>query len=139
MKKIILTISIVLMAGFFAASVYAWGCGGMYGSGYNNGMQGRGNYNGAGYNNNTYQSFNNDTQALRSSIAADRAELNALMAGANPDSKRARELSEQISKSENELRIKAQEYNVSGSGMMGYGNGWNCGINGHNHNFSGCW
>ena len=140
MKKIILTISIVLMVGFFAASVYAWGCGGMYGSGYNNGMHRGGNYNGAGYND-SYQPFNNDTQALRSSIAADRAELNALMAGTNPDPERARQLSEQSSKSEDELRTKAREYNITGNGygMMGYGNGWNCGINGHNHNFSGCW
>jgi hypothetical protein len=137
MKKIFMTISIVLMVGFLAGSAYAWGCGGMYGNGYNNGM--RGNHNGAGYNNGDYQSFNNDTQALRSSIEADRVELNALMAGTNPDPKQARELSERISKSENELRNKAQEYNVSSRGMMGYGQGWNCGITGHDHNFAGCW
>lgn len=136
MKKIFMTLSIVLMAGFLAANAYAWVCGGMYGSMYNNGM---GIYNGAAYNNGAYQSFYNDTQALRSSIAADRAELNALMAGTNPDPKQARELSEKISKSENELRAKAQEYNVSSRGMMGYGQGWNCGITGHDHDFAGCW
>jgi hypothetical protein len=139
MKKIFMTLSIVLIVGFLAASAYAWQCGGMYGSGYNNGMQGRGNYNGAGHNNDAYQSFSNDTQGLRSSIAADRTELNALMAGTNPDPKQARELSEQISKSENELRNKAQEYNISSRGMTGYGQGWNCGISGHDHNFAGCW
>lgn len=139
MKNFFMTISIVLIVGFLAASAYAWGCGRMYGSGHNNGMYGMGNYNGTGYNNDAYQSFNNDTQALRSSIAADRTELNALMAGTNPDPKQARELSERISKSEIELRSKAQEYNVPSRGMMGYGQGWNCGIDGHNHDFAGCW
>ena len=131
MKKIILTISTLLIVGFIATSAFAWGCGG-YGGGMNN----RG-----GYNTDAYQTFSNDTQELRSSIAADRVELDALMAGTNPDPKRARQLSEQISKSENELRTKARENNITGMGpgMMGYGNGWNCGINGHNHNFGGCW
>jgi hypothetical protein len=136
MKKIILTISTLLIVGFLAASAYAWG----HGYGHGGRMHGNG-YNQPGYNNEAYQSFINDTQALRSSIAADRAELNALMAGTNPDPKRARQLSEQISKSENELRAKARESNITGRGpgMMGYGNGWNCGINGHGHNFGGCW
>lgn len=127
MKKIMLTISTLLMVGFFATSAFAWGCGG-YGGGWNNT---------GGYNMGAYQTFSNDTQALRSSIAADRAELNALMAGTNPYPKRARQLSEQISKSENDLRTKAREYNIAGigPGMMGYGNG----INGHSHNFAGCW
>lgn len=133
MKKIILTVSIVLMVGFMAASAYAWGCGGMHGSGHNNGMHG------AGYNNDAYQSFNNNTQALRSSIAADRAELNALMASNNPDAKRVRALTEKISQSEIELRNAAQQYNMAGMGMGGYGQGWNCGISGHNHTFAGCW
>ncbi|NOX34050.1 MAG: zinc resistance protein [Deltaproteobacteria bacterium] len=138
MKKIIIAVSTILMAGFLAASAYAWGCGGMYGGGMY-GMNGYGNYYGAGYNNSPNQSFYNDTRALRSLIAADRAELNALTAGANPDPKRARELSVRISNSEIELRNKAQQYNVPGMGMMGYGQGWNCGIAGHNHNFAGCW
>lgn len=135
MKKVITAVTATLIVGFFTASAFAWGCGGMYG----NGMYGNGNYNQSGYNNEAYQSFTNDTQALRSSISADRAELNALMAGTNPDAKRARALSEQISKSENELRTKAQQYNVSGIGGRGYGQGWGCGITGHNHNFAGCW
>lgn len=130
MKKTIITISSFLIVGFLTASAYAWNCGGMYGYG---------DYDGANYHNGSYQSFNDDTQALRSSIAADRAELNALMAGTNPDSKRARKLSKEISKSENELRNKAKAQNVSAMGMTGYGQGWDCGISGHNHNFAGCW
>jgi Spy/CpxP family protein refolding chaperone len=134
MKKVITAVSAILIVGFFAASAYAWGCGGMYGRGMN-----RNGHNQTGNNNGAYQSFINDTLDLRDSLSADRTELNALMANANPDSKRARALSEQISKSENELRTKAQQNNVSGIGGMGYGQGWSCGITDHNHNFAGCW
>jgi len=134
MKKVITAVSAILIVGFFAASSYAWGCGGMYGRG----MNGNG-HNQTGNNNGAYQSFINDTQDLRDSLSADRTELNALMANANPDPKRARALSEQISKSENGLRTKARQNNVSGIGRMGYGQGWSCGITDHNHNFAGCW
>jgi len=135
MKKVITAITAILIVGFFAASAYAWGCG----YGYGGGMYGNG-YSQSGYNNGAYQTFINDTQALRSSISADRAELNALMAGANPDPKKARALSEKISQSENDLRNKAQQHSFSGRmGNWGYGQGWNCGINGHNHAFAGCW
>ena len=110
MKKVITAIAATLIVGFFAASAYAWGCG----YGYGGGMYGNGYYNQSGYNNGTYQTFMNETQALRSSISADRAELNALMAGGSPDPQKARALSEKISKSENELRSKVQRYNVAG-------------------------
>jgi Spy/CpxP family protein refolding chaperone len=136
MKKVITAIAATLIVGFFAASAYAWGCGNRYGGG----MHGNGHYNQSGNNSGDYQTFMTETQALRSSISADRAELNALMAGTNPDSQKARTLSEKISKSENELRAKAQEYNVAGGrGHWGSGQGWTCGINGHNHAFANCW
>ncbi len=136
MKKVITAIAATLIVGFFAASAYAWGCG----NGYGNGMHGNRHYNQSGQNSGDYQTFMTETQALRSSISADRAELNALMAGANPDPKKARALSEKISQAENELRNKAQQHNFSG-GMENweYGQGWTCGINGHNHAFAGCW
>lgn len=133
MKKVIITMAAVLMAGFLSASAHAWGCGGMYGNGYH----------GSCYNGRYNQAFYNETKALRSSIAADRAEIDALMAGTNPDPDRVRALSEQISRSEEELRSKARQYNVAGNmgpGMMhGYNQGWNCGIAGHDHAFAGCW
>ncbi len=136
MKKTITAVAATLIIGFFAASAYAWGCG----DGYGAGMYGNGHYNQSGYNNGAYQTFINETQSLRSSISADRVELNALMAGDNPDPQKARALSEGISQSENELRSKAQQYNVAGGmGNRGYGQGWNCGISGHNHAFAGCW
>jgi hypothetical protein len=130
MKKVIITISTILTICFLTASAYAWDFGGISGSR---------NYNNMGYNNVNYQSFMAETQALRSSIAADRAELNALMSGSNPDSKRARILSEQISRSENELRLKAQQKNIPGMGMMGYGQGQNMGMRSYNGNYMRCW
>jgi len=136
MKKIITAIAATLIVGFFAASAYAWGCG----NGYGGGMRGNRHYNQSGNNSGDYQTFMTETQALRSSIAADRAELNALMAGTNPDPQKARILSETISKSENKLRAKAQEYKVTGGrGHRGAGQGWSCGINSHKHDFAGCW
>lgn len=135
MKKVITAITATLIVGFFAASAYAWGCG----KGYGGGMRGRGYNNQAAYDNKAYQTFLSETQTLRTSISADRAEFNALMAGTNPDPQKARALSEKISKSENELRAKAQEHNVAGTGVRGeYGRGWNCRIN-NNSAFAGCW
>jgi Spy/CpxP family protein refolding chaperone len=111
MKKVITAIAATLIVGFFAASAYAWGCG----NGYGGGMRGAGHhYNQSGNNSGDYQTFMTETQALRTSISADRAELNALMAGTNPDPQKARTLSEKISKSENKLRAKAQEYKIAG-------------------------
>jgi len=137
MKKVITAITATLIVGFFTASAYA--CGGC-GYGYGGGMRGNGHYNQSGNNSGGYQTFMTETQALRSSISADRAELNALMAGANPDPKKARALSEKISQAENELRNKAQQHNFSGGmGNWEYGQGWTCGINGHNHAFANCW
>lgn len=136
MKKTITAVAVTLIVGFFAAGAYAWGCN----NGYGGGMHGNRHHNPSGYNDGAYQSFINDTQDLRASIAADRAELNALMAGENPDPQRARTLSERISQSEKQLRTKAHQHNVPGRmGNRGYGWGWNCGINGHNHDFAGCW
>ena len=131
MKKIIVTSSIVLFVGLISASAFAWNGCGNYGSG--NGHHRMNSDTG------DYQAFYNDTTTLQSNLAADRAELNALMAGENPDSKRARVLAVQISTSEIELRKTAQKHNVSGMGMRGYGQDWNCGISGHAHNFGGCW
>lgn len=62
------------------------------------------------------QAFYDSTAALRASLAADQAELNALMSGNNPDPKRARALSESISKSQDELMRQAG----SQAPMMGY-------------------
>lgn len=122
MKKTITAVTAIFIVGFFAVSAYAWGCG--YGSG--TGMRGYGKQfnNQSAVNQEDLDAFFKDTQALRASIAADQAELSALMAGTNPDPQKARALSENISKTQNELRAKAQQHNISGPmGGQGYGPG----------------
>ena len=138
MKKTITGATAIFIVGFFAVSAYAWGCG--YGSG--TGMRGHGK----GFNNQSavnpavnqedLDAFFKDTQAHRASLFADRAELNALMAGTNPDPKKARALSQNISKTRSELRAKAQQHNISGP--MGGRGGRNCGGQ-YRHKSAKCW
>lgn len=138
MKKTITAATTLFIVGFFAVSAYAWGCG--YGSGPGNRGYGNQLNNQSAVNQEDLDAFYKDTQALRTSLRADRTELNALMAGPNPDAKRARALSENISKTQSELRAKAQEYNISGP-MGGRGNGpgyGNCGGRYRNHTPR-CW
>lgn len=135
MKKTITAVTTIFIVGFFAVSAYAWGCG--YGSG--TGMRGPGKQMNNQYtvNQEGVDAFLKDTQGLRASISADRAELSALMAGTNPDPKKARALSENISKTRNELRAKAQQHNISGP-MGGQGNGY-YGSGHHRNQSAGCW
>jgi Spy/CpxP family protein refolding chaperone len=141
MKKTITAVTTLFIVGFFAVSAYAWGCG--YGSGAGNRGYGNRFNNQSAVNQEDLDAFYKDTQALRTSLFADRAELNALMAGQNPDSKKVRALSENISKTQSELRAKAQQYNISGPmGGRGYGPGpgyGNCGGGQYRHHPARCW
>jgi zinc resistance-associated protein len=104
-----------LIVGFSAMNASAWGWG-------NNGghhMMGTGMMQGAGINNADRQKFMVETKDVRIQIAADRAELNALMAGQNPDSKRVRELSESIAANQITLQEKSQAYGGGNGGMKG--------------------
>ncbi len=112
MKKTITAVTTIFIVGFFAVSAYAWGGG--YGPGAGNRGYGKQLNNPSAANQEDLDAFYKDTQALRTSLGADRAELNALMAGPNPDPKKARALSENISKTRNELRAKARQHNISG-------------------------
>jgi len=82
------------------------------------------------------QAFLEQTSTLRSTLAADHAELRALMHANTPDTSRIRTLSEKISKERDTLRQKALEYKIApmghgwamgsqycdySSSMMGYG------------------
>lgn len=138
MKKTITAVTTIFIVGFFAVSAYAWGCG--YGSGPGNRGYGNRLNNQPAVNQEDLDAFYKDTQALRTSLNADRAELNALMAGPNPDPKKARALSENISKTQNTLREKAQQHNISGPmGGRGYGPGaGNCGGQ-YRHHAARCW
>jgi len=76
--------------------------------------------------NTNQQTFFDQTATLRANLAADRAELQALNAAKSQDTKRIRTLSENISKSEDELRVQARKNNVP---LMGPGSmhlGMNC-------------
>ena len=110
MKKTITAVTTIFIVGFFSVSAYAWGCG--YGSGTGMRGHGKGLNNQSAVNPAVHQKDLNacfkDTQAHRASLFANRAELNALMAGTNPDPKKARALSKNISKTRSELRAKAK-------------------------------
>ncbi|WP_020587734.1 Spy/CpxP family protein refolding chaperone [Desulfobacter curvatus] len=139
MKKTITAVTTIFIVGFFAVSAYAWGCG--YGPGAGNRGYGNRLNNQSAVNQEDLDAFFKDTQALRASLFADRAELNALMAGTNPDPKKARALSENISKTQIELRTKARQYNISGPmGGRGYGPGGGiCGGQYRNQSARCCW
>ena len=78
------------------------------------------------------------TASLRTSLAADRAELEALMAGQNPDPQRARALGESISKSGIELERLLGTGGHMGQGYGHHGQGhMNYNMNGHH--MAGCW
>ena len=118
-----------LIIGFSAMNASAWGWGNGGHHTMNPGMM----Y-GSGVNDAESQKYFTETKDIRVEIAADRAELNALMAGQNPDSKRVRELSESIAENQFTLQEKSQAYGrgkgrtngrrVMGPGTMngGYGN-----------------
>lgn len=111
-----------LIVGFSAMNASAWG----WGNGGHHNMMGPEMMYGAGVNDAESQKFLTETKDIRVQIAADRAELNALMAGQNPDSKRVRELSESIAANQITLQEKSQAYGrgngrMNGRGMMGPG------------------
>jgi zinc resistance-associated protein len=69
-----------------------------------------------------YQNFLNDTANLREELAAKQGEYNALMTQSNPDPKRAAQLSQEIARLNEQLRVKAQSFRPgpgSHGGAMG--------------------
>ena len=69
-----------------------------------------------------YQGFFDNTSQLRQDLAAKRGEYNALIAKSNPDPKRAADLNKQITSLHDQLRSKAQAYNLPAPGARsGYG------------------
>lgn len=103
-----------IIVGFSAMNASAWN----HGNGGHH-MMGPGMMSGTGVNDAESQKFFNETKEIRVQIAADRAELNALMAGPNPDSKRVRELSESIATNQLTLQEKSQAYGLGNGRMYG--------------------
>ena len=109
MRNMIITaiVAASIIVGFTALNASAWGNRGMgpgYGMMYGNGID-----------TTERQKFLDETKEIRIEIAADQAELSALMAGDNPDSAKVRELSESIATKQITLQEKSSEY--------GWGNG----------------
>ncbi len=119
MNKGIKTIIGVAVIGLSLSAVSAFAVG--YGPG-NCGMRGWG---GGGYSANVsdadYKKFIDETSALRKSIAVDRAELDALMAGKDPDSNKVRELTATIVDNQEKVAEIARASNIAGPGAGGFG------------------
>lgn len=140
MKKIVTALALVATLGFAftATNASAWGHGyghggyghGGYGmmNGYGHGGYGMGPgmmYGNAPVDGGAYQKFLDDTAEVRTSLAADQAELNAVMRSDNPDSARVRTLTETIIQKQAKLSAAAREHNVAPLGR-GYGRGLYC-------------
>lgn len=139
MKKRLLLLSLVVVLGFAATQVFAWNGKAMRG-GFNQACPLAGSYGDYGP---EQQKFFEETQKLRTSLMADRAELNAILAGSDPDPKRVRELTENIAQTQIQLAKKARANNAfnrqgfgprghgrhmmhGGYGRMGFGHGGPC-------------
>ena len=112
-KLIAAVAALAIIIGFSALNASAWnnmgsmmdnGHGMMYGSGATDAAS---------------QKFLDETKGIRLAIAADQAELSAIVAGPNPDSKRVRELSENIATNQLILEEKSRGDGYSGGRMHG--------------------
>lgn len=128
MKKsiIVLTIVLTMGIGFTAVSAFAWYCNGP-GGGY--GPRGWSGANAAPVDPATYQKFLDETAQLRKSIAVDQAELNAILAGPEPDPKKVSELTAKIVDNQEAIAEVARSANIN----VGPGFGRGCG--GPNSNY----
>jgi len=128
MKKSIIALTIVLTMGLgiTAVSAFAWYCNGP-GGGYGRGWSGA---NEAPVSAEAYKKFMDETAQLRKSLAVDRAELDAIMAGPGPDPKKVAELQGRIVDNQEALAEIARTSNIDagpGSGYCpgpGYGRGY---------------
>lgn len=121
MKKNVIALALVFTVSlaFAAANVNARGCGGS-GGGY--GSRG---WNADPASDPVFAKFLTDTAEIRKSIAVDRAELDALMAGKEPDANRARELTASIVDNQEKLAemARANDFAVPGSAVGSGGPG----------------
>ncbi|MHB8789581.1 MAG: Spy/CpxP family protein refolding chaperone [Desulfobulbaceae bacterium] len=119
MNKGITTLIGVAVIGLMLSAVSAFAVG--YGPGGCGGMRGGGYSDNANVSDADYKKFIDETSALRKSIAVDRAELDALMAGKEPDAKRVRELTATIVDNQEKVAEIARAANISGPGAGGFG------------------
>lgn len=108
----------VLAVAFSAVSAFAVGG---YGPGGGCGMGCRGGGYSANVNDADYKKFMDETAVLRKAIAVDQAEMDALMAGKDPDAKRVRELTASIVDNQEKVAEIARASNINGPGPGGIG------------------
>ena len=112
-KLIAAVAAVAIIIGFSAMSASAWNhMGPMVDSRY-------GMMYGSGATDAASQKFLDETKAARLAIAADQAELTAIVAGPNPNDKRVRELSENIATNQLVLAEKSRSYGDGGGRMHG--------------------
>ena len=113
MKKSIIALALVVTMGlgFSAVSAFAWYCNGP-GGGY--GMRGWSDNSGTPANDADYKKFLDETAQLRKSIAVDRAVLDAILAGPQPDPKKVEELTGRIFDNQQSLAEIARSANIDG-------------------------
>lgn len=128
MKKgiIVLTVVLTMGLGLSAVSAFAWNCGGP-GGGY--GMRGWGGNPGSSVSDADYKKFMDETAELRKSMAVDRAVLQALMAGSEPDPVKVAELKGRMWDNREKLAAVAQSLNIN-AGPGCDGPNANCGYGG---------
>ena len=144
MKKTLITVAALMAVGFLVTQALAWYQGGPMGAGYH---RGPGQCKGSGLQSNARsnpdrQAFLQDTLALRQELAADRMELNTLLAQPGPDPDRIAELRTRIEAKQAEIRSLAEEKNlqsfqrgVRNGSRHGYGQGRKMGRGGSGY----CW
>jgi len=132
MKKsiIVLTLVVTMGLGVSAVSAFAWNCGGP-GSGY--GMRGWTGGNEVTVNDADYKKFMDETAQIRKSLAVDRAELNAIMAGTEPDPKKVAELTGRIVDNQEALAEIARSANINAGPGCGYGPNPECAVAGRGY------
>ena len=129
MKKALLVIAATALITLIGTQAFACPWGGYWGGPTGGPI--------AGAYSSAYPGFYDQTQQLRQELAAKRGEYNALMAKSNPDPKRAAELSRQLASLDDQLRAKAQSFNMPALGS-GYGYGTSGGY-GPMGGYGWCW
>jgi Spy/CpxP family protein refolding chaperone len=122
MKKSILALTMVVSLGLSlsAVSAYAW-----YGGGTEGWYGPRGGY-GVNVDDEAYRKFMDETAQIRKDLTVDRAEMRALMAAANPDPAKVREIAERMTDNREKLTGLAREANIAAPRGFGVGPNPNC-------------
>ncbi|MCL7487014.1 MAG: hypothetical protein M8357_02425 [Desulfobulbaceae bacterium] len=105
MKKIVVVLTLVLAVSMSLVAVHVYARGWSADPG----------------NDPVFTKFLDETADIRKEIALDRAELNALMAGENPDAKRVRELTASIAGNQEKLAEIARASDIGAPGTEQYG------------------